>query len=436
MSAKFSVTLGVILGATLVSGAYDQTPDLTIVPLDHPAIRYADTPAEDPVARLNQQLANGKATLEFRSDGLGYLRSVLEKLGVNPDSQMLVFSKTSFQAARISPRNPRALFFADDVMVGSVRGGDVLEFAALDPRQGYVFYTLDIAQSEKPQFVRRDSCLQCHQGPASLGVPGIMVGSVYPDATGMPASRMGNPVTDDRTSIQDRWGGWYVTGTHGGMSHKGNAVALDAGHPDVLETRGTQNVTSLAAKFTPDGYVSRVSDIVALMTLEHQTRMTNLMLRAGWDARVAEYDPGSGGNTGDPAALARLDSDVEGLVDYMLFVDEARLYDRIEGVSTFSRTFAERGPRDKQGRSLRDFDLEKRMFRYPLSYMIYSAAFDAMPDMIREHVYQRLYDVLAGKDQSAKFVRLSGADRANILEILRETKPGLPAYWQKTIARN
>jgi hypothetical protein len=68
--------------------------------------------------------------------------------------------------------------------------------------------------------------------------------------------------------------------------------------------------------------------------------------------------------------------------------------------------------------------------------MIYSAAFDAMPDMIREHVYQRLYDVLAGKDQSAKFVRLSGADRANILEILRETKPGLPAYWQKTIARN
>jgi hypothetical protein len=252
-----------------------------------------------------------------------------------------------------------------------------------------------------------------------------MVGSVFVDATGMPASRMGNPVTDDRTSIQDRWGGWYVTGTHGGMNHRGNAVALDQAHPDVLETRGTQNVTSLATKFTPAGYLSQMSDIVALMTLEHQTRMTNLMIRAGWDARI-----------GDPAALARIDSDVEALVDYMLFVNEAGLYDQVEGVSTFSKTFAQRGPRDKQGRSLRDFDLQKRMFRYPLSYMIYSAAFDAMPDMIRERVYQRLYDVLTGKDRSAKFSRLSDSDRGNILEILRDTKPNLPASWQKPIARN
>ncbi|MGA2715134.1 MAG: hypothetical protein ABSG41_18700 [Bryobacteraceae bacterium] len=425
MSARLLFTPCVILGAALVLWAYDQTPDLTMLPLDHPAIRYADTPAEDPVARLNQQLTGGKTTLEFRSDSLGYLPGVLEKLGVNPDSQMLVFSKTSFQASRISPRNPRALFFADDVMVGSVRGGDVLEFAALDPRQGYVFYTLDIQQSDKPRFIRHDSCLQCHQGPASLGVPGIMVGSVFVDATGMPASRMGNPVTDDRTSIQDRWGGWYVTGTHGGMNHRGNAVALDQAHPDVLETRGTQNVTSLATKFTPAGYLSQMSDIVALMTLEHQTRMTNLMIRAGWDARI-----------GDPAALARIDSDVEALVDYMLFVNEAGLYDQVEGVSTFSKTFAQRGPRDKQGRSLRDFDLQKRMFRYPLSYMIYSAAFDAMPDMIRERVYQRLYDVLTGKDRSAKFSRLSDSDRGNILEILRDTKPNLPASWQKPIARN
>lgn len=425
MSARLFVTLGVILGAALVLWAYDQTPDLTMLPLDHPAIRYSDTPAQDPVARLNEQLASGKARLEFRDDGLGYLNSVLEKLGVNADSQMLVFSKTSFQASRISPRNPRALFFADDVMVGSVRGGDVLEFAALDPRQGYVFYTLDIQRSEKPRFIRHDSCLQCHQGPASLGIPGIMVGSVFPDATGMPASRMGNPITDHRTSIQNRWGGWYVTGTHGGMNHRGNAVVLDLSHPDVLETRGTQNVTSLAAKFTPAGYLSQLSDIVALMTLEHQTRMTNLMIRAGWDARVADYGPG------DPAALARIDSDVEGLVDYMLFVNEAGLYDQIEGTSTFAKTFAQRGPRDKQDRSLRDFDLEKRMFRYPLSYMIYSAAFDAMPDMIRERVYGRLYDVLTGKDRSAKFAKLSNSDRGNIMQILRDTKPNLPASWQE-----
>ena len=419
MIGRFSIVCcgAVILAATLAF-AIEET---SILPLDHPAIRYNDTPPNDAVARLDQQLESGKATLEYNPNGLGYLPSVLEKLGANPDSQMLVFSKTSFQEAKISPRNPRALFFSDNVMIGSVRGGDVLEFAALDPKQGYEFYTLDVQKSDQPRFARRDQCLQCHQGPPTLGVPGIMVGSVYPDAMGMPASRTGNPVTDQNTPIEERWGGWYVTGTHGGMHHRGNAVARDQQHPDLLETRGTQNLTSLSGKFDAStGYMSGVSDIVALMTLEHQTRMTNLIIRAGWDARIAQRD--------------RIDSDVEALVAYMLFADETPLYDPIEGVSTFTKTFEQRGPRDKQGRSLRDFDLRKRMFRYPLSYMIYSEAFDALPDMVRERVYQRIYNILTGKDQSPKFARLSGDDRRDILAILRDTKPNLPAYWRDSVA--
>jgi hypothetical protein len=395
------------------------SPDLTILPIDHPAIQYAQTPLNDPVARLDRQLASGQIKLEFRSDRLGYLPSLLKNLGVNPDSQLLVFSKTSFQADKISPREPRALFFNDEVMVGSVQGGDVLEFAALDPRQGIVFYTLDAHQSKQPRFDRRDACLQCHLGPATLGVPGIMVGSVYPDATGMPNSRMGNPVTDHRTPFEDRWGGWYVSGTHGGMHHRGNAVARDRERPSLLETRGTQNLTSLAGKFDETGYMAAVSDIVALMTLEHQTRMTNLMIRAGWDARI---ESGKG-------ASEKIDSDVEALVTYMLFADEARLYDPIKGVSTFTKTFAERGPRDQHGRSLRDFDLEKRMFRYPLSYMVYSVAFDALPEAVRDRIYRRLYDVLTGKDRSEKFGRLSPEDRQAMLEIVGETKTNLPAYW-------
>ncbi len=289
MSARILFALSCAVLIVTALAAYDQTPpDLTILSLDHPAIQYSTAPVDDPVARLDQRLASGKAKLEFRSDGLGYLPSLLENLGVNADSQMLVFSKTSIQAAKISPRNPRELFFNDEVMVGNVRGGDILEMAALDPKLGFVFYTLDVLKSDRPRMIRRDTCLQCHQGPATLGIPGIMVGSVYPDSMGMPASRMGNPVTDDRTPIEDRWGGWYVSGTHGGMRHKGNAVAHDQAHPDLLETQGTQNLTSLAKKFDATGYMSGVSDIVALMTLEHQTRMTNLMTRVSWDARIAE----------------------------------------------------------------------------------------------------------------------------------------------------
>jgi hypothetical protein len=427
MSARFFLALGCATIIVTALAAYDHTPaDLTILSIDHPAIQYSNGPADDPVSRLDKRLASGKAKLAFRSDGFGYLPSLLENLGINADSEMLVFSKTSIQAAKISPRNPRELFFKDDVIVGNVRGGDMLEMAALDPNQGYVFYTLDVQKTDQPHLVRRDSCLQCHQGPATLGIPGIMVGSVYPDSSGMPASRMGNPVTDHHTPIEDRWGGWYVSGTHGGMHHKGNAVARDQSHPDLLETQGTQNLTSLAKKFDPAGYMSSVSDIVALMTLEHQTRMTNLMTRVSWDQRIAEQE----GKADDAAVRAHIDSEAENLVTYMLFTDEATLWDPIEGASTFSKTFPQRGPRDKQGRSLRDFDLTKRMFRYPLSYMVYSEAFDAMPDAVRERVYRRLYEVLTGTGQGKSFATLSADDRANILAILRDTKPSLPAYWR------
>jgi hypothetical protein len=117
------------------------------------------------------------------------------------------------------------------------------------------------------------------------------------------------------------------------------------------------------------------------------------------------------------------------MVGYMLFVDEEPLKDPVAGVSTFTKTFAARGPRDAKGRSLRDFDLQKRLFRYPLSYMIYSAAFDGMPDVVRERVYQRLYDVLSGKDKSQTFAGITTADRQAVLEIVRATKPKLPNYW-------
>jgi hypothetical protein len=318
------------------------------------------------------------------------------------------------------------LFFNDDVMVGSVQGGDVWELAALDPKEGFVFYTLDVHETDKPRFDRRDVCLQCHQGPATLGVPGIMIASVFPDASGMPAFNLGMPVTDDRTSFQDRWGGWYVTGTHGGMRHRGNAVARDRSKPDVLESQNTQNITDLGHRFDDGLYLSRVSDIVALMTLEHQTRMTNLINRIGWETRIAQAD----GKLDDAATQAKIQADIESMVTYMLFADEAKLYDPVQGVSTFTKTFPQRGPRDHEGRSLRDFDLQKRLFKYPLSYMIYSQAFDSIPDWARDRVYRRLFDILSGTDKNPKFERLSDEDRRNVLAILRETKPNLPEYWK------
>jgi len=393
------------------------------VPIDDPAIQYGDLPVDDAVARLSQQIESGKVKLEYTPGALGYLPSLLKNLGLNVDSQVLVFSKTSFQLPKISPWAPRAVFFNDNVAVGSVQGGDVFELAALDPKQGVNFYTLDVKRSAKPSFDRRSDCLQCHQGTTTLGIPGILVTSVYPSGDGTPAFRGAALATDHRTPFGDRWGGWYVTGTMGSERHMGNAVAHDSAQPRNLDMAGTQNLTSLGRRFDATNYLAKTSDIVALMTLEHQTRVTNLMIRTAWDARVAIY---KGKGTLDSEGSERIDGDVEAMVRYMLFADETRIYEPIQGVSSFTKTFRERGPRDRQGRSLRDFDLQTRIFKYPLSYMIYSETFDAMPDVVRERVYRRLYDVLTNKDQSKTVARLSEGDRRAILEIVLETKPGSP----------
>jgi len=394
------------------------------IPPEHPAIEYFKAPLNDAVTRLAKRIDKGEVKLDYVPGRLGYLPSLLKNLNINADSQMLVFSKTSFQAPLISPRAPRAIFFNDSVSVGSVKGGEVLELAALDPKEGVVFYTLNVEQTGKPIFVRRDVCLQCHQVQATLGVPGIEVGSSYPKSDGTPDFSAGYTAVDHRIPIEQRWGGWFVTGKTGSVQHLGNAIAPDPENPKDLDTTDAHNLTSLASKVNLDGYLAQTSDIVALMVLEHQTRMTNLMIRVGWETRVAQYE-----NKLDEAT-ARLDTDVDELVAYMMFAEETPLKEPVEGLSAFTKTFPQRGPRDKQGRSLRDFDLRTRMFRYPLSYMIYSEAFDGMPDRVRERVYQRLYDLLTGKNTGERFARISTADRRAVLEILRETKSGLPDYWK------
>jgi hypothetical protein len=378
----------------------------------------------DPVAVLGRQIGSGEVKLAYSQNGWGYLPSLLKHLDLNLDSQILVFSKTSFQLTKISPKTPRAIFFNDKVAVGSVQDGSVFEFTALDPSQGLIFYTMDTQQAAVPRFERRFSeCLNCH-GPAN----GLVVSSVYPSAEGMPfVTGTFFEGIDQRTPIENRWGGWYVTGTHGSMRHMGNAVAPNPDRPFDLDQSNSQNLTSLADRLDVSKYLSPTSDIVALLTIEHQARMTNLITAISQQFRRAL-------NYGAlESSRASLDRAVGDLVDYMLFVDEAPLHDPIRGVSTFTETFPQRGPRDKRGRSLRDFDLQKRLFRYPLSYMIYSDIFEGMPAAARERIYRRLYDVLTGKDQSAKFANLSSEDRSAILQILTDTKPNLPDYWNASV---
>ena len=411
MLARFLLGLGT---AALALAALDSS---YMMPVDDDAIRYTKGPIDDAVSRLQRRIDSGEVHLRYE-DRFGYLRSVLKELNAPPSSQVLVFSKTSFQAPKISPRTPRALYFNDNVVVGFVRTGDVLEFAALDPRQGVMFYTLDQEPSTRPRFARRDVCLQCHQSPATLGIPGLMVRSVMPDWNGMPSGSFGGFITDHRSALKERWGGWYVTGNTGDQEHMGNAVLQHAGDEELPVSDETRNVTDLSRLIETNEYLKPSSDVVALMTLEHETQMTNLMTRVGWEARLA------------PGNDAGINSGVEELLDYMLFSGETKFKAPVKGNSGFTEDFEKRGPRDAKGRSLHDFDLTTRMFRYPCSFLIYSEAWDGMPAVVKDRVYRRLWEVLSGKDQSAQFAHLTTLDRRAITEILLATKKGLPGYWR------
>src|SRR5262245_52169987 len=214
-----------------------------------------DAPApNNAIARLGSRLANGTATLRW-TEGRGYLPSLLELLDINVDSQVLVFSKTSFQHALINPRQPRAVYFNDNVSIGMVQGGTVYEMLALEPDRGLAFYTLDTARTDRPSFQRRGvECLFCH-GPGNKGAAAMVVASVIPDAQGAPAYTSAFIDTiDHRTPIDRRWGGWYVTGTHGSEQHMGNAVAPDPEHPLDLDRTNTQNLTSLEGRIDVSRY--------------------------------------------------------------------------------------------------------------------------------------------------------------------------------------
>jgi hypothetical protein len=390
--------------------------------IDDPTIGYSYRETTEAVSRLASQMVAGAVRPAFEPlPGPGYLSAVLGALDVPIESQILVFTKTGVQGRLTGPANPRALYFNDSVVVGYIRGAPLLELASQDSRQGVIFYTLPQAPAAPATLTRRDQCLSCHQSLATLDVPGMLVRSHFTSPQGATLRNLGSFDVDHRTPFGDRWGGWYVTGTHGEIRHLGNSVVTDTDKPESAVSAATLNVKSLYGRFDPAGYPSAHSDVVALMVFEHQMHAINLMTRLGWEARVAQA-----AGRFDPASVPLAEAVTE-LADYLLFVDEAPLTSPIEGTTRFAANFSAKGPRDRRNRSLREFDLRTRLMRYPCSYMIYSAAFDGLPVEARLAVYQRMWRSLSG-DVSG--FRMSAEDRRAIIEILRDTKNDLPDYFR------
>ena len=226
---------------------------------------------------------------------------------------------------------------------------------------------------------------------------GPRVRRLYTGSDGQPIFNCGFFVSDHDSPFSERWGGYYVTGTHGAMRHMGNMLAEREGGLREVDYKAGANVTDLGKLVNTRPYPSRHSDIVALMVLEHQSQMQNLITRARYQEIRGEYydkalEPEQGFRSELTRRLVRRAG--EELVRYMLFSDEFQLASPVKGTSGFSEEFSGKGPHDKRGRSLYELDLDKRLFKYPLSYVVYSAAFDALPDVSQKQVYRRIAGIL------------------------------------------
>jgi hypothetical protein len=375
------------------------------------------------IANLQRKIDNGTAKIEF-NEKFGYLPSLLKTLDIPMSSQSLVFGKNSAQLFLISPDRPRAVYFNDDVYVGYVQGAPHLELASVDPITGPVFYTLDQVKLDKPKFALQPTdCFACHDTfDSDRPVSRLLMLSILSDPTGVALNRSA-AITNDKSPFAERWGGWYVTGSYGNLRHMGNRFVRES-----AESLGTireyskhanlsdgANITDLSKRFDTKAYVMPDSDVVALMVLGHQTHIHNLITVANTNLRA------------DPTEDEIKDT-CERLLAAMLFSEAVPLPQPVTGTTAFASEFSGRGPRDSRGRSLHQLDLKTRLLRYPLSYLVYSASFDALPQNGKSYIYRRLWEVLSGKDTSASFQHLSPDERKAILEILQETKPDFAAF--------
>lgn len=399
-----------------------------------PPINYSGATPDNPAARFREQVRSTPGVLKYE-DRFGYLRSVLDALKVPVESQVLVFSKTSLQQRRIAPGTPRALYFNDDVYIGMVPNGEVVEISAADPALGTVFYSLTQHADQHAELIRQvDNCLQCHGSTLTGGIPGHIMRSVYTDVAGYPILSAGSYITTQNSPFAERWGGWYVTGSGGGPRHMGNLTAEASQFDPSADREAVQTPLLLEQHVDSSQYLSPTSDIVALLLLAHQTQVHNLLTQANFETQYALRDQevldkmlNNADGALSESTRRRIASVVNKLADYLLFTGEPRLQSPVVPSNNFAQVFAAQGPRDAKGRSLRDFDLQTRVFKYPLSYLIYSAQFDGLPPAAKDAVYKRLWDLLSDTNNESPY---DLATRQAIRQIVLETKAGLPPYWQ------
>jgi hypothetical protein len=381
---------------------------------------YSTRPLTDRFTRLKDDLEAGRIPLD-RTSEKNFLASFLKAVGVPASSQSLVFSTTSLQLRYITPANPRALYFNEDLYIGYIPGAR-LEIVSLDPEAGAIFHIFDVPRGEQPIRVERsDRCANCHVGGDTGYVPGLLVKSVVPGPTGGSLVSYRQEQSGHGIPFSERFGGWYVTGRHSIADHWGNTIGRMA------DGKIQRNPIPPGQDFDFGKYLAPTSDMLPQLLLEHQTGFVNRVVEAGYRARTAMH--ASGGKL-SPAHAAELTEQARAVTRYLLFADEVPLpAGGVEGDAAFKKDFLSTRKPAPGGGSLKDFDLRTRLFRHRCSYMIYSPVFTGLPAQMKQAIYRRLGEALSTTRPDREYLYLSAVEKQLIRGILKATLPDLPAGW-------
>ena len=367
-----------------LNAAEAEAPVPTYRDLEAPPHNY---PARTPKDRFSGMLQTLESDPRLdRSSEKAFLLSFLKMFGVPASSQLLVFSTTSLQLSLISPANPRAIYFTDDLYVGYIPGGR-LEVLSLDPELGAIFYIFDIPREKGAiGFERSQRCMKCHVNDDTGHVPGVVIKSVVPGPHGGSLDGFRGGQSGHAVPFSDRFGGWHVTGRHSITNHWGNLTGrMVAGDVKTFPNPPGE-------RFQWAKYPVATSDILAHLLLEHQAGFVNRVVEAGYRARTALFI--SNGKL-TPAQSAELDAQAGMVVRYLLFGDEVPLpAGGIEPDSTFKADFLRERRVTAEGLSLKDLDLSTRLFKHRCSYMIYSPVFGGLPEFLKTRIYSGLQEAL------------------------------------------
>jgi len=416
MSARFRILL-TLPAALACLGAAETNAPPTYRDIDGPPHHYRTRTPRDRFTRAMDTIEQDPRL--DRSSEKAFLVSFLKILGVPSSSQMLVFSTTSLQLRFISPSNPRAIYFTEDIYVGYIPGGRI-EVVALDPELGAIFYIFDIPREKGAiRFERSERCMNCHVSEDTGHVPGLVTKSVVPGPGGGSLDAFRGGQSGHGIPFSDRFGGWHVTGKHGITNHWGNLT----GRYVAGDIKTFPNPPGERFQWTK--YPVETSDILAHLLHEHQSGFVNRVVEAGYRARAALFI-GDGKLTSSQSA--ELDAQARVLVRYLLFADEVPLpAGGIEPDRTFRADFLRERRATAEGLSLKDLDLSTRLFKHRCSYMIYSPVFEGLPEVMKTRIHSRLREAL--RDGNTEFGFLPAAEKKAIRGILKATLKGLPPSW-------